>query len=75
MERNDRLPDGVTDADIDRAFGDPEAWRRSTCGDCRYLTDVEWRDGTYFCSVCMSDRLAPVVAFDTNPACEEYEPW
>lgn len=65
------LPDGVSPATIDRIFGPDEAWKRATCRDCRYLTDVEWRDGTYFCSVCMSDPLAPVVAFDINPACEE----
>lgn len=63
------LPPGCTEADVDRAFGDPEAWRRSTCGDCRhcYLVECAVVDD----HVCLSDPLAPMAVRPESPACEE----
>lgn len=63
------LPDGVSGADVDRAFGDPEEWRRSTCGDCRhcYLVEMAVVDD----HACLSDPQAPMAVRPGDPACEE----
>lgn len=63
------LPPGCTEADIDRAVGDPEAWRRSTCGDCRHCYPVEC--AAVDDHVCLSDPLAPMAVRPESPACEE----
>lgn len=77
----DNYPAGVTDADIDRRFGDPTVPRGATCGECRYCKPVTDDRGRHICHVCAWCPMQPdhdwesglELRYAGHPACPEWE--